>query len=277
VVGAAMPTIVADLGGLSLYSWVFSAYLLARAVSLPIFGKLCDLYSSKKLYIASVAIFIASSVLSGMAGNMSQLIIFRAIQGIGAGGTFALAYIVLSDLYPPEVRGKMMGLISFVWGVSSILGAPAGGFIVTYFSWRWIFYLNLPVGCLALLGIALYLKETREKKRQATIDFLGALTLSVSVTALLSAFLLAGHDYPWFSVEIEGLFCIFAISGVLFYYAEKRRKIQSCPSGFSGNVSSVSPMVRLSSAVLPFFPYPLSARFSFRESSARRRLNSVLP
>ena len=96
-----------------------------------------------------------------------------------------------------------MGLVSFVWGISSILGAPIGGFIVSYFSWRWIFYLNLPVGCLALLGIALYLNETREKKREASIDFLGALTLSVSITALLSAFLLAGRAYPWISVEIE--------------------------------------------------------------------------
>lgn len=222
VVGAAMPSIVADLGGLPLYSWAFSVYLLARAIALPIFGKLCDLFSGRRLYIIAIVIFIASSALGGMARSMSELIVCRAIQGIGAGGTFALAYIVLSDLYPPERRGKMMGLISFIWGISSILGPPAGGFIVAFASWRWIFYMNLPLGCLALLGIVFYLKETREKKKHPSIDFLGAATLSISVTALLTAFLLAGRAYPWLSPQIGCLSAIFLASGIAFYFAEKR-------------------------------------------------------
>lgn len=222
VVAAAMPSIIADLGGLPLYSWAFSAYLLARAVALPIFGKLCDQVSSRKLYLGAILIFVISSALAGAAVSMGQLIFFRTLQGIGAGGTFALAYIVLSDLYPPERRGKMMGLISLVWGISSILGPPLGGFMVAFASWRWIFYMNLPLGGLALLGIALYLEDTRVKKRFSSIDFPGAITLSIAVTALLSAFLLAGRDYPWLSIQIGGLLGLFLAAGAGFYFAEKR-------------------------------------------------------
>jgi EmrB/QacA subfamily drug resistance transporter len=224
VMSAAMPTIVADLGGLHLYSWVFSSYLLTRAISLPIFGKLCDLFSSKKLYITAILIFVVSSVLGGASRNMSQLILFRALQGVGAGGTFALAYIVVSDLSAPHMRGKMMGLISFVWGVASILGPALGGFIITYFSWRWIFYINLPLGCAALLGISLYLTDTREKKRGASIDYLGAITLSVAVLALLVAFMLGGRSYKWLSIEMGGLILLTVVAICGFYYAEKVAK-----------------------------------------------------
>lgn len=224
VVGAAMPTIVADLGGLHLYSWVFSSYMLARAITLPVFGKLCDLYSSKKLYIFSICLFVASSVLGGAARSMHELICCRALQGVGAGGTFALAYIVVSDLSPPEKRGKMMGLISFVWGVASILGPATGGFVVTWLSWRWIFYMNAPLGFAALLMIALFLKEVREKKQDASIDFAGIITLSVSVLAILTAFMLGGRSYPWISPEIGGLFLVSFIGAFGFYHAERRAK-----------------------------------------------------
>ncbi|MGD9208537.1 MAG: MFS transporter, partial [Syntrophobacterales bacterium] len=119
IIGAAMPTIVADLGELELYSWVFSAYMLTRTIALPLFGKLADLYSSKKLFVLAVAAFLIGSVFAGMVNSMSQLVFLRALQGIGAGGNFALAYIVVSEVSAPEERGRMMGLISFVWGVSS--------------------------------------------------------------------------------------------------------------------------------------------------------------
>jgi EmrB/QacA subfamily drug resistance transporter len=224
VVGAAMPTIVADLGGLHLYSWVFSSYLLARAIALPIFGKLCDLYSSKRLYCIAIITFVLSSLLGGVAHNMTQLIISRAIQGIGAGGTFALAYVVVADIAAPEKRAKMMGLISFVWGVASILGPALGGFIVSTLSWRWIFYLNLPLGCAALLAILLYLKDTRVKQTNPSLDFLGALTLSVAVLALLTVFLLGGRSYPWCSWEIAGLALTALGGGIGFYLAEERAK-----------------------------------------------------
>ncbi len=220
VMGAAMPTIVADLGGLPLYSWVFSSYLLTRAISLPIFGKLCDIFDSKRLYIVAIATFVLSSMLGGAAHSMFQLIVCRALQGIGAGGTFALAYIVVSDLSPPDKRAKWMGFISFVWGVASILGPALGGFIVAFFSWRWIFYVNVPLGCAALLGIIFYLQDVREKRRGASIDYLGALTLTLAVLGILTAFLLGGRTYPWLSPEIAIIFGISIVAGVGFVFAE---------------------------------------------------------
>jgi EmrB/QacA subfamily drug resistance transporter len=222
VVGAAMPTIVADLGGLHLYSWTFSAYLLTRAVSLPIFGKLCDLFSSRSLYMVAITIFIISSVLAGLVNNMTHLIAFRAFQGVGAGGTFALAYIVVSDHSQPEMRGKMMGLISFVWGLASILGPALGGFVIMWLSWRWLFYINLPLGLLALLGILFCLGESRAKKPKAPIDYLGAATLSAAVIALLTACMLGGRSYPWLSLEMGALYVVTGLAGAGFIWAERR-------------------------------------------------------
>ena len=222
VVGSAMPTIVSDLGGLHFYSWVFSSYMLLRAISLPIIGKLCDLYSTRKLYVFSISIFVISSVLAGAARNMTELILFRGLQGIGAGGTFALAMIVVSELSPPETRGKMLGLTSFVWGVASILGPATGGFIVTFLSWRWIFYINLPLGFIALITVVLYLKEFRHKKQKVAVDYAGIVTLSAGVLALLTAFMLGGRTYPWLSWKIGLLFLVTLLSTIGFYYAEKR-------------------------------------------------------
>jgi EmrB/QacA subfamily drug resistance transporter len=262
VVGAAMPTIVADLGGMHLYSWVFSSYLLTRAISLPIFGKLCDLFSSKQLYIVVICVFLASSALAGAATTMTQLIAYRALQGVGAGGSFALAYIVVSDLSAPEKRGKMMGLISFVWGIASVLGPALGGFIVNYFSWRWIFYLNVPLSFVALLCILLYLQDIREKKKEASIDFLGALTLSVTILTLLTAFLLAGRTYPWLSPQIIGLFLTTIGTGIGFCFAEKRAREPILAPGFfrvrgfstgNGAAFSSSFAIFAASAFVPLF------------------------
>ena len=221
VMSAAMPTIVADLGGLHLYSWVYSAYLLARAVSLPLFGKLADIFKSRRLYIISISIFLLGSVLAGLAQNMMQLILARVLQGIGAGGNFALVYIVLADVSSPENRGKMLSLGSFIWGLASVLGPTFGGFVVTYFSWRWIFFVNVPLGAFSLLGIALYLVEIRDKNKEVAIDYWGAITLSTTVLGLLTVFLLAGRDYDWISPQIIGLSVITISAAIAFYYAEK--------------------------------------------------------
>jgi EmrB/QacA subfamily drug resistance transporter len=224
VMSAAMPTIVADLGGLHLYSWVYSAYLLARAVSLPVFGKLADIFRSRRLYIISICVFLLGSMLAGLAQNMTQLILSRVLQGIGAGGNFALVYIVLADISSPEKRGKMLSLGSFVWGLASVLGPTFGGLVVTYFSWRWIFFVNVPLGAFSLLGIALYLVEVREKKKEAAIDYWGAVTLSTAILGLLTVFLLAGRSYDWISPQISGLILISIAAGIAFYYAEKRAR-----------------------------------------------------
>lgn len=219
VMGAAMPTIVADLGGLHLYSWVFSAYLLSRAVALPIFGKLSDLFRNRVLYSITILIFLAGSVFAGLSQSMVQLTLARVVQGIGAGGNFALAYIVLADISTPETRGKMMSLASFIWGLASVFGPTFGGFVVTYFSWRWIFFVNLPLGIFSLVGIILYLNETRRKRAARRIDYLGAITLTTTVLALLAAFLPAGKNHAWGSI---GLFALSLVSGIVFYHVEKR-------------------------------------------------------
>ncbi len=224
VMSAAMPTIVADLGGLHLYSWVYSAYLLARAVTLPVFGKLADIFRSRRLYIISIVVFMVGSVLAGLAQNMTQLIFSRVIQGIGAGGNFALVYIVLTDVSSPENRGKTLSLGSFIWGLASVLGPTFGGFVVTYFSWRWIFFINVPLGAISLMGIALYLVEIREKKKAAYIDYWGAVTLSVSILGLLTVFLLAGRTYSWFSAPVIGLSIITIAAGIAFVYAERKAR-----------------------------------------------------
>jgi len=222
IIGAAMPTIVADLGELELYSWVFSAYMLTRTIALPLFGKLADLYSSKKLFVLAVGAFLIGSLLAGMADSMVQLVFLRALQGIGAGGNFALAYIVVAEVTSPEKRGRAMGLISFVWGVSSVLGPLLGGFIVTYLTWPWVFYLNLPIGCLAVFFVLRYFQESRQKKKETAVDYLGATTMATCILALLFAFLLLGEGYLWYSPELIGLFALSALAGVLFYYTENR-------------------------------------------------------
>lgn len=222
VMSAATPTIVAELGGLHLYSWVYSAYFLARAVALPVFGKLADIYRSRRLYIISICIFILGSVLAGFAQSMMQLIVARVLQGIGAGGNFALVYIVLADISSPEQRGKTLSLGSFIWGLASVLGPTFGGFVVTYLSWRWIFFVNVPLGAISLLGIALYLVEVREKKKEAAIDYWGTIFLSTAILGLLTVFLMAGRAYEWVSLQIIGLSLITIAAGFAFYYAEKK-------------------------------------------------------
>jgi EmrB/QacA subfamily drug resistance transporter len=223
IIGAAMPSIVADLGGLDLYSWVFSAYMLARAVSLPIFGKLADLYISKRLFIFALGIFLTGSVLAGMVRTMAGLILLRGLQGIGSGGNFALAYIVVAEVSSPSERARTMSLISFVWGVSSLLGPLLGGLIVTYFPWPWVFYLNVPVGAAAVWWVLRYFQESRQKRAEAAVDFLGAFALTTAVLALLAACLFSGKNpRAWESPEILGLLGLSALAFLLLCFAERR-------------------------------------------------------
>jgi EmrB/QacA subfamily drug resistance transporter len=222
IMTAAMPTIVSELGGLHLYSWVYSAYLLARAVSLPVFGKLGDLFKNKHIFLVSIAIFLLSSTTAGFSPNMAFLIVCRVFQGVGAGGIFAMVYIVLADISSPGQRTKTMSFASSVWGIASVLGPTLGGFIVSYMSWRWIFFINVPLGLLSLGGISFFLVEIREKRREVSLDLLGVLTLSVSIVGLLSLFLAGGKDFAWDSPQVMALMLITLIAGIAFFYCEKR-------------------------------------------------------
>ena len=186
VVGTAMPTVIATLGGLAHYSWVFSAYLLTSTASVPIWGRLSDLYGRRRLYLAGIAVFVAGSALSGAATSMTQLIVFRAIQGLGAGAVIPLSMTIVGELYSLEERARTQALFSGVWGVASIAGPLVGGYITDALSWRWVFYLNLPLGAVAATVIAAaYPPGSRASK--ATIDWLGAALLFGGVTCLLVA------------------------------------------------------------------------------------------
>jgi EmrB/QacA subfamily drug resistance transporter len=184
VVGTAMPTVVAALGGIGVYSWVVSAYLLTSTVTVPVWGRLSDLLGRRPLYLAALLIFIVGSALSGAAASITQLIIYRAIQGLGAGGIVPIGMTVIGDVYTLRQRAKVQGFFSLVWGAASILGPFAGGIITEKYSWRWVFYINVPVGLAAAAVIGFSLKEPERTKKPA-IDYAGAVWLTLSITLLL--------------------------------------------------------------------------------------------
>ena len=235
IMSAAMPTIVADLGGLHLYSWVYSAYFLSRAISLPVFGKLADLFNNKKIFLISIGIFIVSSFAAGLSTHMTYLIIARVFQGIGAGGNFALVYIVLADISTPQKRARTMSFASSIWGIASVLGPTLGGFIVTYFSWRWIFFINVPLGLLSMAGLAFFLVELREKKKKVYLDFKGIITLSTTILGILTIFLVGGRTFTWFSPQMAVLWGVTLLSGFGLYYSEKRAIDPILPLDFFKN------------------------------------------
>lgn len=186
VVSTAMPTVIATLGGLAHYSWVFSAYLLTSTASVPIWGRLSDLYGRRRMYLAGIAVFLLGSALSGAAGSMTQLIVFRAVQGLGAGAVLPLGMTIIGELYTLRERARAQALFSGVWGVSSIAGPLVGGYITDALTWRWVFFLNLPVGVFAAAVIAVAYPAARPKPGVA-VDWTGAALLFASVTALLVA------------------------------------------------------------------------------------------
>jgi EmrB/QacA subfamily drug resistance transporter len=186
IVATAMPTVVQQLGGLAHYSWVFSAYLLTATVTIPIWGKLSDLYGRRRFYMAGVGLFLLGSALSGISQTMSQLVICRALQGLGAGGLLPLGMTIVGDMYNLKERARMQALFGVVWGLASIAGPLTGGWVTEMFGWRWVFYLNLPFGiaAAALVGMALIESRPHEQPR---IDYRGAVVLSTAITALLVA------------------------------------------------------------------------------------------
>ncbi len=198
VVATAMPTIVSELGGLEHYSWVFSAYMLASTTTVPLYGKLSDLYGRRNLYIIAMAIFLAGSLLCGRAGSMTSLILARSLQGIGAGGIMPLAFILIGEMFSLEQRAKMQGLFSGVWGVSSIAGPLLGGFLVDQFSWRWVFYINIPFGLMAAGLVGLAWRDQPRSHSKPVVDYAGAALLTIGVVALLLGLTMPlGSNISW--------------------------------------------------------------------------------
>src|ERR1700728_602861 len=204
IVSTALPTIVGDLGGLDRLSWVVTAYLLATTVSTPLWGKLGDQYGRKGLFQAAIVIFLGGSALCGMARNMDELIAFRALQGLGGGGLMVLAQAIVGDVVPPRERGRYQGAFGAVFGVASVAGPLLGGFFVDNLGWRWVFYINLPVGILALIVIAFALPAT-SATRKHRVDYAGTVLLAASATAVVLLTSWGGTTYPWLSAEIFGL------------------------------------------------------------------------
>nr|WP_148499906.1 MDR family MFS transporter [Paenibacillus ihumii] len=221
VIGPAGPRIVGDLGGVALLSWVFTAYLLTMAVSTPIFGKMSDLYGRKPVFIIGSLLFLAGSLLSGLSQSMEQLIMFRAVQGIGAGALIPVTFTIIGDIYSIEERAKVQALISSVWGISSLVGPLLGGYVVDYFNWRWVFGFNVPFGLLSLLFIMKFLQENIEK-RKVKIDIGGAVTFTIGVTALLFGLALGGQQLAWTSPWLLAILATAVLSLILFFIVENR-------------------------------------------------------
>ena len=195
IVSTAMPQIVADLGGLRLYSWVFSSFLLAQTATTVVFGNLADVYGRKPVMLAGIGIFLLGSVLAGFAWSMPVMIGCRVIQGLGAGAMQPVAMTIVADLYPARERGKVQGYLASVWAVAAVVGPVLGGLIIHSFSWAWIFWINIPVGIIAASGYILFLKDHEMHTRRST-DVGGALTFTVAVTALLIALTEVGNHHP---------------------------------------------------------------------------------
>ena len=222
VVSTSMPTIVARLGGLELYSWVFTIYMLTSALTTPIFGKLADLFSKRRLMLIGIAIFLIGSTLCGAAQSMEAMIVFRAVQGLGGGAIYALSFIVIGVIFPPEQRAKMQGFISGIWGVASILGPLAGGVIVENWNWRWIFFINLPLIAIATTLIVVGLKEEAGPRRAARLDVAGACTLIVGLLLLFYALAQSAHARHPLNAETLSYIGAGLVILVVFYFIERR-------------------------------------------------------
>ncbi|OCT10677.1 MFS transporter [Paenibacillus pectinilyticus] len=221
IVATAMGTIVGDLGGLDKFVWVTSAYMVAEMAGMPIFGKLSDMFGRKRFFIFGLIVFLCASMLCGTAQSIVQLSIYRAIQGIGGGALIPIAFTIMFDTVPVEQRGKLGGLFGAVFGLSSIFGPLLGAYITDYINWHWVFYVNIPLGVLALIFIATFYKESPIHTKQK-IDWWGAVTLVGAVVSLMFALELGGNKYAWDSTLIISLFAAFAILAISFAVIERR-------------------------------------------------------
>ncbi len=258
IVATALPTIASDLHGLNEYSWVATAYLLTSAIATPIYGKLGDLFGRKKLFQISIIIFLIGSALSGLSQSMHQLIIFRALQGIGGGGLMSLVLAIIGDIVPPRQRGRYQGYFGAVFGVASVAGPLLGGFlsgahsILGVSGWRWIFYINLPLGVLALAAVATRL-HLPSFKLQHKIDYMGAALMTVSVVSILLVSVWAGIQYAWSSPQIIGLLIAFFVFGIGFALWERRASEPLIPLDlFKNDIVTVSVLMSILTGIAMF-------------------------
>lgn len=222
VVATAMPTVVASLGGIRIYSWVFSAFLLTSTITMPLWGRFSDLLGRRPTYLAGIALFLSGSALSGLSQSMAQLITFRALQGLGAGSLITIGMTLAGDLYGLERRARMQGYFSGVWGVAALVGPGVGGFLADHLSWRWVFYINLPFGALSALAIAWGLAEPVARRRSVPIDFLGTGLFAVAIASLLVGLVEGGRDASWWTAGVVGPLASALLFLALFLAVERR-------------------------------------------------------
>ncbi|GIP32483.1 MDR family MFS transporter [Paenibacillus sp. J2TS4] len=221
ILSTAIPTIVVDLGGMAQFFWVFSAYMVASAAGMPIFGKLSDQYGRKLFFVLGLILFMIGSLLCGSSQSMTQLILYRVLQGIGGGALMPVIFTIIFDLFPPDKRGKIVGLFSSVFGLSSVLGPLAGAFFSDHLHWRWIFYINLPLGIASLLLVAYFYRESFARIRPS-IDWAGTLLLIGSILCLMFALEWGGKQYSWSSPLVISLFTASGVLLLVFLWVETR-------------------------------------------------------
>lgn len=223
IVATALGSILGDLGGVDSYIWITSAYAVAVLAGMPIFGKLSDMYGRKRFFIFGIIVFMIGSALCGVAQSVPQLAVFRAIQGIGGGALLPIAFTIVFDVFPPEKRGQMTGILGAVFGASSVIGPLLGAWITETISWHWVFYVNIPIGLVSLFLIYRFYKEATQPSKQA-IDWLGAVTLVTAIVSLMFGLEFGGKQFAWSSWQSITLFSLFALFFIVFLVAETKAK-----------------------------------------------------
>jgi EmrB/QacA subfamily drug resistance transporter len=222
VVATAMPRVVASLGGIEIYSWVFSGFLLTSTVTMPVWGRLSDLFGRRRVFLGGLTLFLTGSALSGLAQDMVQLIAFRMLQGLGAGSLMTIGMTIIGELFVLERRAKMQGYISGVWGVASLAGPLVGGLLTDHASWRWVFYINLPFGAVAMALIGAGLTDQSRNGRRPVIDYTGLAFFTAGVTGLLFGVLEAGRVARWSGLDVVGPLALAAVALAAFVAVERR-------------------------------------------------------
>ncbi len=222
VVSTALPRIVGELGGVGMFSWIITSFMLTSTAVVPLVGKLSDVYGRKPLFMLGILVFMATSAIAGLSQDILQLIVFRALQGVGAGMLMANAFAIIGDVFPPAERGKYQGLFSAVFGLASVVGPGLGGAITDHLSWRWVFYVNIPFGLLALAVLGWGFPPLPRQPGRPPVDYLGVAAMMLAVVPLLLALVWGGDQYPWLSAPVVGLLCLAAAGLALFLLAESR-------------------------------------------------------
>ncbi len=252
IMGTAMPKVISNLGGMAYYVWPFTIYMLTSTIAIILFGKLSDLYGRKKILIAGIVLFVVSSILCGISQNMVELIIFRGIQGIGGGILITIPFIVVAEIFPPRQRGKYTGILASVFGLSNVLGPILGGLITDFMGWRWVFFVNIPVGILAITMLSMYFPHIEQVVREKIIDYVGIISLTASLSSLfLVLTYIRDPSLPWFATTL--LFIFSAVMLVAFIYIERKAVEPILPMHlFKISVFNVSAMAMLLSSAVMF-------------------------